>query len=374
MIRHLHIVCLDAPSPPDYGGAIDMYYKIKALAEAGHSIALHYFAYRRQRDAAGLEAYCSEIKHYQRKNFWESSLKQPFIVGSRINSQLIANLNNDNAPVLLEGLHCAGILPFLQKPERVVVRMHNNEAAYYAHLASTEPAFAKRLYLKIESRLLKGFQQLLPKQTKLACLSEHDQRVFEQEYGLCQTAFVPCFVPWQMANGLQGNGDFCLYHGNLLVSENEQAARWLMRNVFATSSHRLVIAGKGASGRLLEEADKMQNVQIINNPTIAEINSLVKSAHVNVLPSLNNTGVKLKLLHALFSGRYCLTNKNGVRGSGIEKGLCVAETAEEWQRTVDDLMHSAFEEKTLLERRDALTAYDNRDNAQKLIALWSHCQ
>ena len=48
----LHIICLDAPSPPNYGGAIDMYYKIRALALAGTRIILHYFAYREGRGNA----------------------------------------------------------------------------------------------------------------------------------------------------------------------------------------------------------------------------------------------------------------------------------------------------------------------------------
>ncbi len=41
MDLHLHIIAFDIPFPPDYGGVIDVYYKIKTLSEAGVRIHLH---------------------------------------------------------------------------------------------------------------------------------------------------------------------------------------------------------------------------------------------------------------------------------------------------------------------------------------------
>ena len=45
MIKDLHIVCLAQPYPPNYGGAVEMYYKLKALHAAGVKITLHIFLY-----------------------------------------------------------------------------------------------------------------------------------------------------------------------------------------------------------------------------------------------------------------------------------------------------------------------------------------
>ena len=39
----LNVVSFDIPYPPDYGGVIDIYYKIKALNSAGIKIHLHCF-------------------------------------------------------------------------------------------------------------------------------------------------------------------------------------------------------------------------------------------------------------------------------------------------------------------------------------------
>ena len=43
--KHLHIVALNIPFPANYGGAIDIYYKVKALHEIGYTIHLHCFEY-----------------------------------------------------------------------------------------------------------------------------------------------------------------------------------------------------------------------------------------------------------------------------------------------------------------------------------------
>ena len=90
MSEYIHIVCLDAPSPPDYGGAIDMYYKITSLAALGKKIILHYFDYNQKRSADLLKEYCVEIHSYHRKSFVGSfSFSSPYIVNSRVNQPLI---------------------------------------------------------------------------------------------------------------------------------------------------------------------------------------------------------------------------------------------------------------------------------------------
>ena len=116
----VHIVCLDAPAPPDYGGAIDMYYKITSLAATGKKVILHYFNYNPQRNVGDLKNYCHSIYSYSRKKAIQSlSTLQPYIVTSRINQKLIERLNKDQYPVILEGIHCSGIIPYLKKYRKI---------------------------------------------------------------------------------------------------------------------------------------------------------------------------------------------------------------------------------------------------------------
>ena len=45
--KRLHIVAFDVPFPANYGGAIDVFYKLKALHQLGIRITLHCFEYGR---------------------------------------------------------------------------------------------------------------------------------------------------------------------------------------------------------------------------------------------------------------------------------------------------------------------------------------
>lgn len=367
MSAKLHIVCLDAPAPPDYGGAIDMFFKVQALAESGRQIELHYFQYKAGRGHAGLEACCASIHTYTRKgilpSIWE---KQPYIVGSRNNRELLERLRADDAPVLLEGLHCTGLVPYIYGKRRLLVRMHNDEAAYYAGLAANERSPLRKAYFRLESKLLHRYQLQLPKDLPLACVARNDCETLRREYGFTNLPFIPSFTPWQELTGAFGRGDYCLYHGNLEVSENEEAALWLIR-VFAPLQIPLVISGKAPSKRILAEAAGGQ-IRVVANPDAAAMDALVRGAHIHVLPSFNSTGLKLKMLHALFAGRHCVTNRAGIAGTSFERSVTLAETEEEFRAALLQLWEVPFSEELRNRRRIVAEVYSNRHNAAQLNA------
>jgi hypothetical protein len=75
MAKALHIIAFDMPYPADYGGVIDIYYKVKALSELGIQVKLHVFLYGGKTTSKHLEALCHQVFYYERKRF-----KNPFTV------------------------------------------------------------------------------------------------------------------------------------------------------------------------------------------------------------------------------------------------------------------------------------------------------
>ena len=63
--RRLHVVSLQVPFPPDYGGVIDIYYKLKALKNMGYETWLHTFQYDRSR-AEQLNEVAARVSYYPR--------------------------------------------------------------------------------------------------------------------------------------------------------------------------------------------------------------------------------------------------------------------------------------------------------------------
>ena len=141
---HLHIISFDIPFPADYGGVMDVFYKIKALHEAGIAITLHCFQYRDRQPQAELEKYCTKV-HYYKRDLSPLSMAQslatnkPFITTSRMPSVLLKNLKTDNDPILFEGLHSCGYIAHSALKNRLkIVRMHNVEWEYYHNLELLE--------------------------------------------------------------------------------------------------------------------------------------------------------------------------------------------------------------------------------------------
>ena len=192
----------------------------------------------------------------------------------------------------------------------------------------------------------------MEKTVALACLSEADRLVFEKEFGFRNLFFLPCFLPWQEVRSLEGKGDYCLYHGNLAVSENEEAVRWLIAEVFSRLSVPFVVAGKNISARIQQLARHYPNIKLVNNPPGDELQAILRDAHIHVLPSLNSTGVKLKLLNALLNGRFCLTNAAGVQGSRIQRGIEVQEDSADWITAVTTLMEKDFTTAEIAKRKE----------------------
>ena len=372
MNRQLHIVCLDVPWPADYGGAIDMMNRIMMFKQLGIGIHLHYFSYNERGMPNELNQFCESIHVYERKKGHKGlSAKLPYIIASRINEELISNLQKDNIPILVEGLHCTGILPALDLQQRkVVVRMHNEESVYYRELARSESSLLKKLFFLYESILIKKYNHHLPDECVYACVSHEDIHTLKEEYHLHQVKFLSTFPAWQQVTGEEGMGNLCLYHGNLSVPENEEAAIWLLRNVFTKIRKPFVIAGKKPGNRLKKLAHLCQHTCLVADPSETELNDLIRKAHINVLPCFNKniTGIRLKLLHALFEGRHCIVNEPMVKGTGLEAACHTGKTATAFASIIAQLYHQPFTDDEILLRKKLLgDTYDNEKNTRQLI-------
>lgn len=367
MDKHLHIVCPDVPWPADYGGVIDPYYLLKYLQAAGIQIYLHCFTKNRSPQHE-LNRYCKEVHYYPRKRFCFPSTTLPYIVQSRSDKKLLFNLQKNNYPILFQGIHCTYFAYCNKLPGRkLLLRPFNVESIYYAQLAALEKNPFKKYYYKRESRLLEDFEKIMTSKLPVLALSRDDQAFFARYTSA--NDFIPVLLPWQNVIAPPGTGTYCLYQGNLSVNENEKAVEWLLAEVFHQLPYSLIIAGKKPGRNLIALINKHTHATLISNPTEQKLQTLISDAQIILAPSFNHTGIKLKILNALFNGRHCIANTQAVKGSGIEALITLADNAQQMQEVIRKLMPMALETKEK-ERRSALLleGYDNKKNADKIIA------
>lgn len=366
---HLHIVSFDVPYPADYGGVMDVFCKLKALHELGVQIHLHCFEYGRGPQPE-LEKYCAEVHYYPRQEGHKGfSLQLPYIVASRNEEQLWKRLQSDDYPVLFEGVHCTyGLTNGSITKKNIAIRLHNTEFEYYKQLGKWETSLVRKAYMRHESRLLKRYEEQL-KDYPILAISQNDCTIYRKQFKASNISHLPAFVPNCMVTSKPGKGTFALYHGNLSVAENEKTAIWLLEKIFNDLVDvPFVVAGKNPSDKLIELAHKQPHTCMVANPSEAELNDLLQKAQLHVLPTMMQSGIKLKLLNALFKGRHVIANSEMIEGTGVEQACQLANNPTEMKYQVYRLFHKEFTDDDLQLREGLLqTKFNNRTNAEQLM-------
>ncbi len=366
--KKLHLLAFNIPYPADYGGVIDIFYKIRALQRAGVDVILHCYAYGRQ-TSKELEDLCYKVHYYPRASGFSYFLKKdPYIVVTRNANTVPENLLRDRYPVLFEGLHTTACLDqCLEAGKKVIVRAHNIEHEYYNLLSRSERRWPDKLFLRLEAAKLKRYESILDRAHHILAISRKERTYFEQHYG--STHFVPAFHRYEEVAIKEGKGSYILFHGNLGVAENSDVFLRIAENALSKLSHPVVVAGKNPSASFERKLARWPHISLEANPTDQEMDNLIQNAHINLLYTAQSTGIKLKLLHTLFGGRHCIANSEMIQGTGLGHLCHIAERPEEMVRTVEKLMDEPFGQDQIKLRVKALQEYSNESGAQKIIRL-----
>ena len=376
MEKHLHIICLNIPYPVDYGGVFDLFYKLPSLQAQGVKIHLHCFDYGRG-EQIELNKYCVSVNYYERNEGHKSiSSTLPYIVASRKNDNLLDNLLQDDYPIFMEGVHCTYLLTDERFDNRKkFVRVHNVEYQYYHDLYQSSTSPLKKIYYWRESKLLKKYEAFIAtKATAFWGVTHKDVDFYRNNYHCKTIDYLSLYLPptWQVT-GNEGIGNYCLYQADLSIDANEKAAIWLLEKVFSKIAVPFVIAGKNPSEKLQRLAHAHLHTCIVINPSEKEMHDMITKAHINILPSYNNTGIKLKLVNALFNGKHTLVNTATVDGSGLEALCHIANDARNFIQLIKNLDEQPFTQADIDLRKSVLkNMFDNEVNAKQQVQwIWT---
>jgi hypothetical protein len=341
------------------------------------------------------------VHYYRRRTLPHNLLtREPYIVSSRHNIKLLNDLLADDYPVLLEGLHCCWLLPILRKtqPSRLImVRAHNVEHHYYKQLAHSERRPLHRLYLLNDARKLRRYEHVLTKASHILAISSADAEYF-CEQGYAPVSILPAGHGKERVTAASGQGKFILFQGDLSVADNQRSVEYLLDQVFTPSDNMpqlpFVIAGKKPPRSLLQHVllhnkqlagycaaqhnvegsgavlQYCQPVNVVANPDDDEMQRLLAQAHICILFTGQATGVKLKLLRALYAGRFCLVNSLMVSGTDLAPLCTVVDTPQDMREAIHALQHTPFTEQERRSREDILfTNYSDQTGAKIVLQL-----
>lgn len=224
----------------------------------------------------------------------------------------------------------------------------------------------------MESRLLKKYEKKIASKAVFWGVTEKDVLTYQKELGCKDIDYLPLYLPDWTVSGEAGMGSYCLYHGDLSVEANEKAAIWLLDKVFSKIEVPLVIAGKNPSPLLEKMAHAFNHTCLVANPSDKEMQDMIARAHINVIPSYITTGIKIKLLNALFNGKHCVVNDATVTGSGLEALCHISNQANGFRDLIEQLFSQPFTTEEITQRKQLLPyIFNNTANAKKQIGwIW----
>jgi hypothetical protein len=351
------------PWPPDESRAIDTLEQIKMFHRAGIKIHLHYYCPGLHCHPTEVNRYCESIHPHR------ADLPEHLDDHSEANQSLLAELANDEFPVLFEGLHCPALLTKLSGlGRRIVIRMYDDECRHAAHLAKEEKHLIKKSKLKRVSGKMKAYEDALPQSASYVFTTDGNAKQFALDHQIPRVSFIPLLHPFSDITANPGVGNFCLYHGDLSDPYNEKAATWLLEKVFNDIKINFIVAGKVPGKRIRKLGHLFTLTCLIPNPSAEEINDLVAKAHINVLPSFSYKRPELKLIHSLHGGRHCIVNENAVGGTGLEAACFIADSVNAFKSAVLELHHKPFEAHEI-ELRERIFADDREDEELKFLKI-----
>lgn len=368
MLKEINIIAFDVPFPANYGGVIDVFYKIKHLHQKGIKVHLHCFEYGKG-EQQELNKYCESVNYYKRKRGLLSLLaSKPYIVKSRESKELKKNLLKNDFPILFEGLHTCFLLDDKRFKNRFkIVRHHNVEHDYYEGLALSESNPVKRNYYKIEAIKLERFQHIAKYADVALSISEKDLSYFKRLYPGVKNVLIPAFHQNKEVSIRSGKGDYVLYHGNLSVAENVKALEFIVTKVFNDLDVPLIIAGLNPTDYVVKLIEKYPPIRLVANPSDTEMNELIAGAQINFLYTEQATGLKLKLLNVLFKGRFCIANTQMLAGTSLHDACIIKDNANDFKTTIQTVFNQEMDESIIEYRKEMLKKYSNEFSFNELL-------
>jgi len=364
----LHIVSFDVPFPPNYGGIIDVFYKIKSLSELGVEIYLHAFKYKTGKSEE-LKKYCKKVYYYPRETSFNKLFSSlPYIVCSRKNKQLLINLKTIDAPILFEGLHTTYPLVYENfRNRKVLVRAHNIEHNYYKGLAKSETNLIKKIFFISEAKKLESYEKILQKVDYILTISGSENQYFNKTYKT-KSIYIPVFHSNKTVKKLTAKGSYALYHGDLGVADNIRAVKYLI-DIFKHINYPLKIVGDIKKLKSTTFNKKYSNISFVQLNNQNQLKDLLNKAHINVLPTFQNTGVKLKLINTLYNGRFCIVTKEMVENNGLDSLCIVSNNKTDFTDSILKLIDRDYTNEEMSKREVLLKEFEKKTNTLKIIQI-----
>lgn len=380
------IVAHDFPYPPNHGGKVDMWNRIKALAKNGVKIFLITWSDRKISgdEKKELLKYVIDFIALPRStsplvmlhpNF-PSFVAARLIKGSSY-KKIVSRLQIFHPNIVLldgiAGTPCArNLANFFKIP--LAYRSHNVEYEYARELYKAEKNWLYKLarFLNINKTLL------LERQIRCCSdltfdISEPDNNYWIGEKSMKEAIVIPPLMEFDMNHYIDNKFLQCdidvLFVGNLFTPNNIYGLQWFLEKVSVKLENTSIVFAGAKPRQDLVELCKKYSVKIIADPR--EVTPLYRKAKVLINPIWHGSGINIKMIEMLYTGKPIVSTAIGVRGlnDNVLQFISVADDPLLFKEAILRNLSSTSSSEQIENTRNAFS-YKNVD---KLIASLNAC-
>jgi hypothetical protein len=295
----------------------------------------------------------------------------PYSISSRSDESLIERLNQNDFPIIFHGIESTYFLSRGHFHNRkIIIRLQIWKHLKFKKLFLTRPIGLHKIRYKLKELWYKKFEHVLSRKYTCAIIPSVNESTVTSCTNDLSNETLPHFIGMCNPMGIEGNGHYCLFHGDFSNKSTELAAQWLLKEVFNEVELPFVIVAKNPSVEIENLAHEKSHTCIVSNPSDKELIELIKKAHINILPTIGLSEKNNDLILSTQLGRHILINRERANITRLQTICHIADTAKEFKEKITALFDLPFT-NTDIEKRERVTReeFDDKKNASNLIKM-----
>ncbi|MFT5972464.1 MAG: glycosyltransferase involved in cell wall biosynthesis [Cryomorphaceae bacterium] len=216
----------------------------------------------------------------------------------------------------------------LSPKQPVILHEHNAEFVMWQRLAEIESSFIKRTILKMEASRIKKAELNFVEHAQLTLAAPNDidelvsvgadRKKFDKTYHLGEDEMIQWPLVAYSKTELR-----ILYIGTLTWEANVDGLVWFLESVWpgVRSKHpgvQLDVVGKNPDQRIVDLANEDSQITLLG--FIDDLRTVYDRSRVFICPLRFGSGIKVKVLNAMYRGIPTVTTEIGVEGLEMESG------------------------------------------------------
>ncbi len=377
------IIAHDFPYPPNNGGRVDMWTRIKALHSRGVKIFLITWLDREpsQQEYQEIGKYVERIIVYRRCHNIANIIlsKYPsYIVDRQISGLDMENLKSElllfsPQVLLLDGIAgsiCAlEIMNLFSEKIIFVYRSHNVEYLYAKALYMSEKNLAYKAVRYINIDRVKKIEKFIRNQSHI--IFEISQDDYER-LDMPNNVFLQNPIIDDKFTESKSYEFDILFIGGLCWPNNIYGLKWFVINCipYLEKEYKIVFAGSNPSKEFIKFCETYK-IGVLPNPK--DIKEVLSKGKVLINPIFHGSGVNIKILEMLSTGKSIVSTNKGVRGisKDILSFIKYTDNAEQFSGYIEEALKKPVYDLLQVQKFRKIYSSDNIDNMLEMISLYA---